>query len=81
MSESDPVAMLLKMLDRPATPRPEFAAALREQLLTADEVGRAFKVACERIRHIENQSLKKLRTLDPADSPDEPEAEGGRPRP
>jgi len=30
---------------------------------TLDEVGRAFNVTRERIRQIENQSLKKLRTL------------------
>jgi RNA polymerase primary sigma factor len=30
---------------------------------TLDEVGRAFNVTRERIRQIENQSLKKLRAL------------------
>jgi len=30
---------------------------------TLDEVGRAFKVTRERVRQIENQSLKKLRLL------------------
>ncbi|MBV8598785.1 MAG: sigma-70 family RNA polymerase sigma factor, partial [Actinobacteria bacterium] len=30
---------------------------------TLDEVGRAFNVTRERIRQIENQSLKKLRSL------------------
>jgi peroxiredoxin len=33
MSERDSVAVLLKTLDRPATPRPEFADALRQRLL------------------------------------------------
>ena len=37
---------------------------------TLDEVGRAFNVTRERIRQIENQSLKKLRAL--ADSPEAP---------
>jgi RNA polymerase primary sigma factor len=30
---------------------------------TLDEVGRTFNVKCERIRQIENQSLKKLQAL------------------
>jgi RNA polymerase primary sigma factor len=34
-----------------------------EQPCTLDEVGRAFNVTRERIRQIENQSLKKLRAL------------------
>jgi RNA polymerase primary sigma factor len=34
-----------------------------EQPRTLDEVGRAFNVTRERIRQIENQSLKKLRAL------------------
>jgi hypothetical protein len=34
MSEHDSIAVLLKTLDRPATPRPEFADALRQRLLT-----------------------------------------------
>ena len=34
-----------------------------EQPQTLDEVGRAFNVTRERIRQIENQSLKKLRAL------------------
>ena len=34
-----------------------------EQPCTLDEVGRAFQVTRERIRQIENQSLKKLRAL------------------
>lgn len=33
MSERDPMAILLRELDRPATPRPEFADELLEQLL------------------------------------------------
>jgi hypothetical protein len=33
MSERDPVVVLLKQLDRPVVPRPEFADALRERLL------------------------------------------------
>ena len=37
-----------------------------EQPRTLDEVGRTFQVTRERIRQIENQSLKKLRA--PADS-------------
>jgi RNA polymerase primary sigma factor len=35
---------------------------------TLDEVGRAFNVTRERIRQIENQSLKKLRALADAHS-------------
>jgi RNA polymerase primary sigma factor len=34
-----------------------------EHPCTLDEVGRAFNVTRERIRQIENQSLKKLQTL------------------
>jgi RNA polymerase primary sigma factor len=34
-----------------------------EHPCTLDEVGRAFNVTRERIRQIENQSLKKLRAL------------------
>jgi DNA-directed RNA polymerase sigma subunit (sigma70/sigma32) len=34
-----------------------------EQPRTLDEVGRTFNVTRERIRQIENQSLKKLRAL------------------
>jgi RNA polymerase primary sigma factor len=34
-----------------------------EQPRTLDEVGRTFQVTRERIRQIENQSLKKLRAL------------------
>jgi RNA polymerase primary sigma factor len=34
-----------------------------EQAHTLDEVGRTFSVTCERIRQIENQSLKKLHNL------------------
>ena len=34
-----------------------------EQPLTLEEVGRAFGVTRERIRQIENQSLKKLQSL------------------
>jgi RNA polymerase primary sigma factor len=39
---------------------------------TLDEVGRAFNVTRERVRQIENQSLKKLRSLaeSSATSPD-----------
>lgn len=33
MTEPDPLAVLLKDLDQPATPRPEFAAALRTRVL------------------------------------------------
>ncbi len=39
-----------------------------EQPRTLDEVGRAFNVTRERIRQIENQSLKKLRALAATDS-------------
>jgi RNA polymerase primary sigma factor len=39
-----------------------------EQPRTLDEVGRAFNVTRERIRQIENQSLKKLRALGATDS-------------
>jgi RNA polymerase primary sigma factor len=39
-----------------------------EQPRTLDEVGRAFNVTRERIRQIENQSLKKLRALAVTDS-------------
>jgi RNA polymerase primary sigma factor len=39
-----------------------------EQPCTLDEVGRAFNVTRERIRQIENQSLKKLRALAVTDS-------------
>jgi RNA polymerase primary sigma factor len=39
-----------------------------EQPRTLDEVGRAFNVTRERIRQIENQSLKKLRALSVTDS-------------
>jgi RNA polymerase primary sigma factor len=39
-----------------------------EQPRTLDEVGRAFNVTRERIRQIENQSLKKLRALTATDS-------------
>src|SRR5215831_246548 len=39
-----------------------------EQPRTLDEVGRAFNVTRERIRQIENQSLKKLRALGVTDS-------------
>ncbi len=39
-----------------------------EQPRTLDEVGRAFNVTRERIRQIENQSLKKLRALADSDS-------------
>jgi RNA polymerase primary sigma factor len=39
-----------------------------EQPCTLDEVGRAFNVTRERIRQIENQSLKKLRALAATDS-------------
>ncbi len=39
-----------------------------EQPRTLDEVGRAFSVTRERIRQIENQSLKKLRALAVTDS-------------
>jgi len=39
-----------------------------EQPRTLDEVGRAFNVTRERIRQIENQSLKKLRALALTDS-------------
>ena len=35
---------------------------------TLDEVGRTFNVTRERIRQIENQSLKKLRALADADA-------------
>jgi RNA polymerase primary sigma factor len=35
---------------------------------TLDEVGRTFNVTRERIRQIENQSLKKLRALTDANS-------------
>ena len=34
-----------------------------EHPCTLDEVGRAFNVTRERIRQIENQSLKKLRAM------------------
>jgi DNA-binding beta-propeller fold protein YncE len=34
MNQRDSVAVLLKTLDRPATPQPEFAQALRQRLLT-----------------------------------------------
>jgi RNA polymerase primary sigma factor len=39
-----------------------------EQPRTLDEVGRTFNVTRERIRQIENQSLKKLRALGVTDS-------------
>jgi len=39
-----------------------------EQPRTLDEVGRTFNVTRERIRQIENQSLKKLRALAVTDS-------------
>ena len=39
-----------------------------ERPYTLEEVGRAFNVTRERIRQIENQSLKKLRALAATDS-------------
>jgi RNA polymerase primary sigma factor len=58
---------LLKILDS-LSPRERRVLELRyglngEQPRTLDEVGRTFNVTRERIRQIENQSLKKLRTL------------------
>jgi RNA polymerase primary sigma factor len=58
---------LLKILS-PLSEREREVIQLRYGLdgqapLTLDEVGRAFNVTRERIRQIENQSLKKLRAL------------------
>jgi RNA polymerase primary sigma factor len=48
---------------------------------TLDEVGRTFNVTCERIRQIENQSLKKLQTLPEAQQlHDDVEIASGYPR-
>src|SRR5919108_390557 len=43
--------------------RQAVARALADKARTLDEVGRTFNVTRERIRQIENQSLKKLRAL------------------
>jgi len=44
MSERDPVVVLLKELDRPVAPRPEFADALRAQLLAELAQADGFRV-------------------------------------
>ena len=45
----------------PVDPNAPLAARMRPR--TLDEVGRTFNVTRERIRQIENQSLKKLQSL------------------
>jgi Sigma-70, region 4/Sigma-70 factor, region 1.1 len=54
-------------LDRQELPQPGAAVSrFAPHPRTLEEVGRAFNVTRERIRQIENQSLKKLQNLHPA---------------